>query len=64
MSFVIRFGYCPPSPGPKARIRNKWYTDVNDAIENWDGRSEIWISYNKEVYRQISYADLLNMVEN
>lgn len=64
MSFVIRFGYCPPSPGPKARIRNKWYTDANDAIENWDGHSEIWISYNKGVYRQISYADLLNMVED
>lgn len=47
MSHVIRFGYCPPSPGPKSEIRNKWYTDANDAIENWDGRSEIWVSYNK-----------------
>lgn len=64
MSHAIRFGYCPPSPGPKSKIRNKWHTDVNDAIENWDGRSEIRISYNKGVYRQISYADLLNMVED
>ena len=64
MDLIIRFGYCPPSPGPKAGIKNKWYTDINDAIENWDGRSEIWVSYNKGVYRQISYADLLNMVED
>ena len=32
MGLVIRFGYCPPNPGPKAKIRNKWYRE--DEIED------------------------------
>lgn len=65
MSLVIRFGYCPPSPGPKAKIRNKWYRDneIKDAINNWDGNSEIWISYNKQKYRQISFIELCRIYE-
>ena len=29
----IRFGYCPPNPGPKKKLHNKWFTDINDAIK-------------------------------
>lgn len=49
MGLVIRFGYCPPNPGSKVKIRNKWYREeeIEDAINDWDGQSEIWISYNK-----------------
>lgn len=64
MSLVIRFGYCPPNPGPKAKIRNKWYREIEDAINDWDGRSEIWISYNKQKYRQISFVELCNIKNN
>ena len=37
MGLVIRFGYCPPNPGPKAKIRNKWYREeeFEDAINDW-----------------------------
>lgn len=65
MSLVIRFGYCPPNPGPKAKIRNKWYRgdEIEDAINNWDGNSEIWVSYNKQTYRQISFAELCRIHE-
>ena len=66
MSFIIRFGYCPPNPGPKAKIKNKWYREkeIEDAINNWDGQSEIWISYNKRPYHQISFSELCNLNKN
>ena len=66
MNLIIRFGYCPSSPGPKAKIRNKWYRgdEIKDAIHEWDGNSEIWISYNKQKYRQISFIELCRIYEN
>ena len=61
MSVIIRFGYCPPNPGPKSKIRNKWYSDISQAIDNYDGKSEIWIKYNNNRYRKISYNKLINL---
>lgn len=52
----IRFGYCPPNPGPKSKINNKWYTDVKSAIENWKGEP-IWVKING-IYRQINIDEL------
>lgn len=56
---VIRFGYCPPNPGPNAKLNNKWYTNINDAIDNWNGES-IWISSGSK-YREISIEQLYNL---
>lgn len=57
---VIRFGYCPPNPGPKRKLKNKWFTDVNDAINNYNGGT-IYISYNRQTYREISFNELLEL---
>lgn len=59
-NYVIRFGYCPPNPGPKRKLKNKWYTDVNDAINDYNG-GKIYISYNKQAYREITFNDLLEL---
>lgn len=56
---VIRFGYCPPNPGPNAKLSNKWYTNINDAIDNWNGES-IWISSGGK-YHKISIEQLYNL---
>ena len=58
----IRFGYCPPSPGPNKNTKCKWYTDINTAIDNYNG-AEIWISFNGLKYRKISINELLNFVK-
>lgn len=57
---VIRFGYCPPNPGPKGKIYNKWFTKVEDAIEEYKGE-KIYISYNKQTYREITFNELLEL---
>jgi len=57
---VIRFGYCPPNPGPNAKLKNKWFTDVNDAINNYNGE-KIYISYNRQTYREITFNELLEL---
>jgi hypothetical protein len=36
MSVVIRFGYCPPSPGPYKFTGCKWYTNIKDAVEAYN----------------------------
>lgn len=61
---IIRFGYCPPNPGPKAKPRCKWYRadEIEDAINEYDGRSSIWIN-TTGTYREISYNELLNLVK-
>ena len=56
---VIRFGYCPPNPGPKARLNNKWYTNVDDAINNWN-RESIWVKYGGR-YREITFEQLCKL---
>lgn len=56
----IRFGYCPPNPGPKKKLKCKWYTDKNTAIEEYDGRSPIYTRiYGR--YQEITYEQLLNL---
>jgi hypothetical protein len=59
-NYIIRFGYCPPNPGPKAKLRNKWFTKIEDAIEEYKGET-IYISYNKKPYKEIIFNDLLEL---
>ena len=59
-NYVIRFGYCPPNPGPKGKICNKWFTKVENAIEEYKGE-KLYISYNKKPYREITFNDLLEL---
>ena len=60
MSVIVRFGYCPPNPGPNNRLLKyiKWFNNIDDAIEAYDGRSSIWIN-TTGVYREISYVQLI-----
>lgn len=58
---TIRFGYCPPNPGPKAKLRNKWFTKVEDAIKEYREGEIIYISYNNKKYREITFNDLLEL---
>lgn len=59
-NYVIRFGYCPPNPGPKGKVYNKWFTKVEDAIEEYKGGT-IYISYNKKPYKEITFEELCNL---
>lgn len=64
MSLVIRFGYCPPNPGPKTKTKCKWYNNIDDAIEaycNLNYKMPIYISYNNCKYREISYEQLIEI---
>lgn len=56
---IIRFEYCPPNPGPNKKLRNKWFTNIQDAINNWKGET-IWISYGRK-YEQITFEKLLEL---
>lgn len=56
---TIRFGYCPPNPGPKKKLYNKWFTNVEDALAEYDGQKHIYISYNKQTYKEITFEELL-----
>lgn len=58
---TIRFGYCPPNPGPNARTGCTWYSDINAAIDNYDGKSTIWMKIGGSRYTQISYSKLLEL---
>ena len=60
-NYVIRFGYCPPNPGPKAKLYNKWFTKVEDAIKEYKEGETIYISYNKKPYKEITFNDLLEL---
>lgn len=59
---TIRFGYCPPNPGPKGKVYNKWFTKVEDAIAEYDGRKQIYISYNKKPYKEITFEELCKLI--
>ena len=56
----IRFGYCPPNPGPKTKLNNKWFINKEDAINEYNGEP-IYISYNNQKYRKITFEKLLNL---
>lgn len=59
---IIRFGYCPPNPGPKDKPKCKWYRgeEISDAIQEYDGHSEIYINTSGR-YQQVSYNYLLKL---
>ena len=59
---IIRFGYCPPNPGPWSRKYKhvKYYTDFDSAIEKYDGHSSFWIKFSGR-YREISYEQLIEL---
>lgn len=59
---IIRFGYCPPNPGHKAKPKCKWYRceEISIAIQEYDGRSEIYINASGR-YHQVSYSYLLKL---
>lgn len=66
---TIRFGYCPPNPGPNASTGCRWYSDIDDAIDAYynyriDQRVPIYISINNSKYVQISYNELLELKTN
>ena len=61
MSVIIRFGYCPPNPGPKKKLKNKWYSNPSDAIAAYNGE-ELWIRENSQVYIKITYEDLIKLI--
>lgn len=56
----IRFGYCPPNPGHKNKILKylKWFNNIDDAVEAYDGRTSIWIN-STGIYREITFEQLL-----
>lgn len=60
---IIRFGYCAPNPGPKSKIKNKWFRleEIDNAINQYNNES-IWISTNGK-YHEITYLQLLNIKE-
>jgi hypothetical protein len=59
---LIRFNYCPPNPGPNSKPRCRWYSDVRNAIDTYDGKSSIWLRTGKGKYIEISYNKLLELV--
>lgn len=61
----IRFGYCPPSPGPNSRLLKyvKWFTNIDDAVEAYDGHTSIWIN-TTGIYREITFEQLLKFQED
>ena len=61
-NYVIRFRYCPPNPGPKKKLYNKWFNNVEDAIKEYNGE-KLYISYNKKPYKEITFEKLCNLYE-
>ena len=59
---IIRFGYCPPNPGPKAKLKNSGFSDINDAINSYDGKSSIWVKTSGR-FREITYDKLMYIYE-
>ena len=58
---IIRFNYCPANPGPKKKTNCKWFTNVQDAINNYDGHSSIWIKCGNLKFRKIDYNTLITL---
>lgn len=63
MNIKIRFGYCPPNPGPKGKPKAIWFTDVDNAIiyAMDNPTKEIYISINGKAYRPISFEKLIEL---
>lgn len=63
---TIRFGYCPPNPGWKTKNRWHWFSSYHDAIKfAYDNNkfNDIWISYNNQKYRNITFDKLCELWE-
>jgi hypothetical protein len=65
---IIRIGYCPPSPGPKADTGCKWFNTYESAIKYCEERSQyskcfLYIKRGNDIYRKISYIELLELYE-
>lgn len=63
-NYTIRFGYCPPSPGPHKSTGCMWFNNIEEAIEAYynfrlDRKVPIYIKYNNGPYKQIDYDWLL-----
>lgn len=59
---LIRFNYCPSNPGPNSKPNCRWYLNVQNAIDEYDGKSSIWLRTGKGKYIEISYNKLLELV--
>jgi hypothetical protein len=63
---VIRFGYCPPNPGWKCKTKWHWFRSYQDAIEfayENNRFNDIWVSYNGQRYRELSFNKLCELWE-
>lgn len=65
---IIRIGYCPPSPGPKADTGCKWFNTYESAIKYCEenpqsSKSFLYIKKGNDIYRKISYIELLELYE-
>ena len=63
---TIRFGYCPPNPGWKAKNGWRWFSSYQDAIEfayTNNDFNDIWISYNNQKYRKVTIDKLCELWE-
>ena len=58
---LIRFNYCPSNPGPNTKTNCRWYSDVQSAIDAYDGKCSIWLRTGKGKYIEISYNKLLEL---
>ena len=50
MSVKYRIGYCPPNPGPKAKLKCKWFTNVLELIDNYKEGDDVFVSHNGGKY--------------
>jgi hypothetical protein len=65
---IIRIGYCPPSPGPKANTGCKWFNTFESAIKYCEEQPQysknfLYIKIGSDIYRKISYNELLELYE-
>lgn len=68
-SYTIRFGYCPPNPGPHKSTGCWWFNDIKDAIDAYydfrlDRCVPIYIKFGNSAYKEISYEWLLENENN
>lgn len=48
---VYRIGYCPPNPGPKAKLNCKWFTNVLELLDNYKEGDKVYVSHNGSKYQ-------------
>jgi hypothetical protein len=65
---IIRVGDCPPNPGPKAKTGCKWFNTFKSAIkycveQPQYSKSFLHIKMGSDIYRKISYNELLELYE-